>query len=480
MARWKNQHGLMNNIHCEKKCTNRLSIIAPKGKKMDLASFLQDDTFGGDSWADDDIDFSSISIPVQSQKGGSGIPGPNPGDPAFGGSSGFDRRERVEFPVPDAPPYRARLNNLPWDANEEIITDWLESFVGSGSTSKLVVPRDFNDSSRLKGNAYVNFAERDQLVKALDLSGTEMTGRRVFVNVAAPEKEGFGRSREPVELDWGAARGPLPPREDTNNFRGGERGERRPRREEPNLDWGSARGSGVPSRPERFERAGGEGFERKPKREEPNMDWGAARTGPRAEPKGFEGHEPRGDREPRERKPRREEPVLDWGAARGSGVPSRPERSERSEKFERKPKREEPELDWGSARSASGNTNSSRSSRNNSSNNSQSHINQRYAKKSAADEAEVWTRGNQPSGGRKSQQQQSTVKEEEVANKPNVVKSAFAVLADEEDEEEEEVSQEKKEDSKPVAAASGLEEATSKLNVSGAGDEGDWEVVGKK
>lgn len=420
---------------------------------MDLASFLSDDTFGGSSWADDDVDFSSISIPVQSHKTDSGIPGPNFNDPAFGGS---ERRDHVEYPVPDAPPYRARINNLPWDANEEIVTEWLEGVVGQGATSKLVVPRDFNDSSRVKGFAFVNFEERDQLVKALELSGTEMLGRRVYVNVAAPEKEGFGRSRGgfggDADLDWGAARsGPLPPRDD--DFRG----ERRPRREDPDLDWGSARGSAAP----RSDRP-----ERRPRREEPNLDWGAARTGPRGEPKGFEGHEPRG--EPRERKPRREEPALDWGSARGAAAPApRPER---------RPKKEEPELDWGAARSTSGNTNSSRSSRNNSNSQSQSN---KYNKKTAADEVDVWTRGGQPTGGRRQQQQQAAVvKEEEASSKPAVVKSAFSVLANEDDEDEEEATEKKEDEPKKEAAVTDLKNATSKLNVSG-GEEGEWEVVGK-
>jgi len=409
---------------------------------MDLGAFLADDTFGGGSWADDEVDFSSISIPVQSQKGHDGIPGPNMGDPAFGG---FERRERVEFPVPDAPPYRARLNNLPWDANEQIITEWLESITGENTTSKLVVPRDFSDPSRLKGNAYVNFEERDQLVKALDLSGTDMNGRRVYVSVAAPEKEGGFGSRMRSggdDLDWGAARGgPLPPRDDFHGRRGGDREggdfERRPRREEPDIDWSSARGSLAPR-----------------------------------------GVEPRG--EPRERKPRREEPEIDWSSARGSAVPRG---GPRGEPRERKPKKEEPELDWGAARSSSG---SARNSRNNSNNtNKESH--NRYNKKTAADEVDVWARGGQPSGQRgakKSSSPSNVTKEEESpsSSKPSVVKSAFAVLADQDEDEEEEskaveTNKESKDDVKE------LESATAKLNVSTGGatneEGGDWEVVGK-
>ncbi|CCH46577.1 Polyadenylate-binding protein, cytoplasmic and nuclear [Wickerhamomyces ciferrii] len=444
---------------------------------MDLASFLNDESTGGGSWADEEVDFASISIPVQQQApsfGSSNIPGPNFNDPAFGGS---ERRERVEYPVPDFPPYRARLNNLPWDASEPIITEWVESVVGSNTTSNLYVPKDFNDSTRLKGHAFITFNEKEQLVQALTLSGTEMNGRRVFVNVAAPEKEGrrgAGGFGGDADLDWGSARGSGFSSRGGDDF--GGRGSRGPPREEPDLDWGSARGSG-PRGGDRGDRG-----ERKPRREEPNLDWGAARTGPRSEPTGFEPREPRGDREPRERKPVKEEPNLDWSSARGTGVPSRgsgdfkKERSDSSEFKERKPRREEPELDWGSAR-GSGFT--SRSSTQKQHNNNRSF----NKPKTAADEANVWTRGQQPSGGAQRSNKSTSQKDEEKDNnKPNVVKSSFSVLAgeddDEEDEEEEEVKEETKKEEVSGSKETGLEEATSKLNV----DESSiaWETVGGK
>ena len=43
--------------------------MAPPKKtvKMDLNSFLQDDTFGS-SWAEEDVDLNKITIPIESLK----------------------------------------------------------------------------------------------------------------------------------------------------------------------------------------------------------------------------------------------------------------------------------------------------------------------------------------------------------------------------------------------------------------------------
>lgn len=259
--------------------------------------------------------------------------------------------------MPNAPPYRAIINNIPWDISPEGVQAWVEDGLGKeGAVEEVSLPKSIKDPTRLKGIAFITLKEREDLVKALTFNSTKLNERTVYVSVAAPRREGFRSggddfdwgsargsgfqaSREEPNLDWGAARGSgfqpsresRPRREDPDLDWGSARGsgfqasrESRPRREEPDLDWGSARGSGFQGSRDREDR---------PKREEPNLDWSAARGS------GFQASRQREDR------PKREEPNLDWGAARGSGFQASRQREDR-------PKREEPSLDWGAARGA--------------------------------------------------------------------------------------------------------------------------------
>ncbi|ODV81861.1 uncharacterized protein CANTADRAFT_46013 [Suhomyces tanzawaensis NRRL Y-17324] len=340
-----------------------------KGKKMDIGDFLADDSLGGTSWADEEVDMTSIGFSAGSSTA-------VPVNTAPSGSSGFgsggfersgqfeERRERKEYPMPDAPPYRARVANLPWEVDEDAVARFFENRMQiTGAVQEVKLPLD-RESGRPRGTAFVTFSERSVLEEALNMTMSDFNGRKVFVNVAAPQNTAFdgdwrsSRSgpldggREEPELDWGAARGQaLPPRERSNRgFERADRGERPPRPEEPDLDWGAARSTRAQLPPrERRERPEGEGFERteRPKRDEPELDWGSARgqTLPPRERSNRGGFE-RGERPERTERPKREEPELDWGSARGQTLPPR-ERSNRGG-FERaeRPKKDEPVLDW--------------------------------------------------------------------------------------------------------------------------------------
>lgn len=295
---------------------------------MDLGAFLADDSLGG-SWADEEVDMSSIGIAVT----GSAAAAPASTQSYSREEEQFDqfpRRERQEFPVPDAPPYKARVANLPYEATEEALAHFFEDRLQARDiVEDIKLPMD-QMSGRPKGFAFVTFTEKAALEEALNLTLSEFNGRKIYVNVAAPQKADvfdmdwrssrsgpLGRERrEEVDLDWGAARsgGPLASRE------------RKPRREDPDLDWGSARqGNPLPAR------------ERKPRREEPDLDWSSARQGaPLAA---------------RERKPRRDEPELDWGSARqGNPLPARERKTDEwnSANFSRGglKKKDEKEFDW--------------------------------------------------------------------------------------------------------------------------------------
>ncbi|CAI4971693.1 CRE_HP_G0051180.mRNA.1.CDS.1 [Saccharomyces cerevisiae] len=402
-------------------------------KKMDLTSFLNDDTFGS-SWAEEDVDLNKITIPIETanantiplselahaknnsnntRSGGFGgsFGGRSRLDPALGGGSS-DRRE--EYPVPDAPPYRAVINNIPWDITPEGVQAWVEDgLVKPEAVEEVVLPKNLRDPTRLKGNAFVTLKERVDLVAVLKFNGTKLNERTVYVSVAAPRRgggadvdwssargsnfQGDGREDAP-DLDWGAARG--------SNFRGPRR-----EREEVDIDWTAARGSNFQgsSRPPRRER------------EEVDIDWSAARGS------NFQGS----SRPPRRE---REEPDIDWSAARGSNFQSssRPPRRERE--------KEEPALDWGAARGA------------------------QFGKP---------------------QQTKNTYKDRSLTNKkttdeqPKIQKSVYDVLRTEDDDEDEEAEKQNGDakENKVDAAVEKLQDKTAQLTVE---DGDDWEVVGKK
>ena len=402
-------------------------------KKMDLTSFLNDDTFGS-SWAEEDVDLNKITIPIETanantiplselahaknnsnntRSGGFGgsFGGRSRLDPALGGGSS-DRRE--EYPVPDAPPYRAVINNIPWDITPEGVQAWVEDgLVKPEAVEEVVLPKNLRDPTRLKGNAFVTLKERADLVAVLKFNGTKLNERTVYVSVAAPRRgggadvdwssargsnfQGDGREDAP-DLDWGAARG--------SNFRGPRR-----EREEVDIDWTAARGSNFQgsSRPPRRER------------EEPDIDWSAAR-----------GSNFQSSSRPQRRE--REEPDIDWSAARGSNFQSssRPPRRERE--------KEEPALDWGAARGA------------------------QFGKP---------------------QQTKNTYKDRSLTNKkttdeqPKIQKSVYDVLRTEDDDEDEEAEKQNGDakENKVDAAVEKLQDKTAQLTVE---DGDDWEVVGKK
>ncbi|AMD20385.1 HDL359Cp [Eremothecium sinecaudum] len=321
--------------------------MAPPAKKnvikMDLNSFLNDDSLG-DSWADDQVDLNNINLPLQNVAASNTIPLDQLASAGKGGHLDSalmpPKRERVEYPVPNKPPYRARISNLPWDVSDEGILAWTEDNLEKpGCVAKVVAPKD-NDSDRLIGWAFVVFNEREDLVKALRLSGCKLNDRTVYVSVAAPKDfsgeeinfagargANFQSSAAFKDLDWTAAKG--------SNFK-----EKKPRREEPELS-AEMRGANFRSADRMQESRGNsyESRERKPRRDEPELNWlemRGANFKPEERTQESKGY----SFEPRERKPRKSEPDLDWANMKGSNFHS----------GERRAKRSTQEFDFASAR----------------------------------------------------------------------------------------------------------------------------------
>lgn len=431
--------------------------MAPPKKntvKLDLNTFLNDDTFGSKSWAEEDVDLNKISIPIenvpantvpleeiaaaarnQSGRGGSRL------DPALAGSSSGGRRdfqEREEYPVPEHPPFRAIINNIPWDISPEGVKAWVQDGLNNQeAVEDIDLPVSMKDPSRLKGLAFVTLKERSDLVKALTFNGTKLNERTVYVSVAAPRRDGYrsgggdfdwgaargsnyeaSADRNGPELEWGAARGAnfqasRPRRDDGPDLEwGAARGSNfqasRPPREEPNLDWDAVRGSNFQAS--------------RPPREEPNLDWDAVRGS------NFKASSSR---------PPREEANLDWDGARGSNF--------KAQQSQRKPRNnDEPELDWGAARGSN------------------------FGKKTTSNTQKTTT----------SRFNRTEKTAEATTEAPKVQKSAFDVLRTEDDDEEEEEEQEPvKEEKNNTSDVNQLAKETANLNVA---DDSEWEVVGKK
>ena len=415
-------------------------MAPPKNKtvKMDLNSFLNDESFQS-SWAADDVDVTKINIPIENASANT-IPleelaaankaaaagrrrGPG-GDAGFGtwtGRSLMDpalsgnaepRRFREEYPVPDHPPYRAIINNIPWDITPEGVQAWVEDGLNKpGAVEDLELPKSFNDPSRLKGMAFVTFKEREDLVQALTFSGTRLNERTVYVSVAAPRRGGSGGGFGGSDIDWSAARG--------SNFQASR--PPRERREEPELDWDSARGSHFKS-----------------------------------------------SRPPRERK---EEQPIDWSSARGSNFhaansgedDSNYNNNNNRSGAPRRPRSKEPELDWGSARGA------------------------RFGKNNNNESATTSSGGFSGRYNRRALQEEKPTED----NQPKVQASSFEVLRteDDDDDDSEDNSDEEqtakdqendgKADGKPESSSnvSQVQQRVADLSID---DGSDWEVVGKK
>ncbi|AEY95241.1 FABR179Cp [Eremothecium gossypii FDAG1] len=400
--------------------------MAPPKKnaiKMDLTSFLNDDSFG-DSWADDQVDLNNINLPIQNVAASNTIPLEQLGSAAMGKGGHLDsalgsKRERVEYPVPNAPPYRARISNLPWDVSEEGVHAWTEDMLERpGCVEKVIAPKD-QDSDRLKGWAFVTFRERDDLVKSLTLNATKLNDRTVYVAVAAPKDGVFDESNwngarganfqasgeDPVDLDWGAVRG--------SNYHPSER---KPRREDPDLDWTTSRGSNF--RPS----------EHKPAQQESDVPWSMARGS------NFQASE---------RKVRHEEPDIDWTVARGSNFQPR----------ERKPRSDEPALDWGAAKGSHYQAAKSRPKRN-------GHELNLGAARSAKAAPQVARKSTTPA-----------LKEDT----PRIQKSSYDILNVESDSEHD--AETSGQNSQPDDDVAHLEKAAQNLTLE---EDGEWEVVGKK
>ncbi|KAL3661444.1 hypothetical protein V7S43_013647 [Phytophthora oleae] len=97
------------------------------------------------------------------------------------------REERPKNPVPDVGPWKLFVGNLSFRLAEDDLAD----FIGPEGIVDIRFPRDYEN--RPKGFAYVEFAQKEQLVQALQLDGQILDGRHVKLDVAQDRE----RERKP-------------------------------------------------------------------------------------------------------------------------------------------------------------------------------------------------------------------------------------------------------------------------------------------
>ncbi|KAG5366364.1 putative RNA-binding protein [Yarrowia sp. B02] len=163
-------------------------------QKMSLFEFN-----ANEDWADDEVETSFDGGYDNSSYGGYSS---NNANSSYGASqSSYDRpkRDYPEAPVPDVPPFLAKLVNLPYDITEESVTQ----FFGPGYDIKEVSLVMDRDTGKPRGSVNMEFGDKASLEKALTLSGQSFGGRPVRVFVSTPRDTR-------TERDW-TRRGPLPP-----------------------------------------------------------------------------------------------------------------------------------------------------------------------------------------------------------------------------------------------------------------------------
>ncbi|KAJ2999748.1 hypothetical protein HDV02_001991 [Globomyces sp. JEL0801] len=163
-----------------------------KAVKMDLGSFLKDETMGG-SWADEVTD-----LPTALEN--------NHIDTSSHG--GYSKSDMPDIPIPENPPYTAFIGNLSFQVSDRDVN----MFFGDLRIKSVRLIVDMQ-TQRSKGYGYVEFEDRESLVSAIQMNGETLMNRSVRLNVAEsgpksrggrPDDSKFAsnwRTRPPADAD---------------------------------------------------------------------------------------------------------------------------------------------------------------------------------------------------------------------------------------------------------------------------------------
>ncbi|XP_075231164.1 eukaryotic translation initiation factor 4B [Lycorma delicatula] len=93
------------------------------------------------------------------------------------------RAQEDDSTVPQDPPYMAYLTNLPYDVNEDELTNFFQDMKVNVKIKNVNLPRE-ERSNRYKGYGYVEFEDRASFVNVLSVADTSIKGRRVRIEVS--------------------------------------------------------------------------------------------------------------------------------------------------------------------------------------------------------------------------------------------------------------------------------------------------------
>lgn len=251
------------------------------------------------------------------------------------------RGPRAEVPIPDSAPWSIRISNLPLETEREGIIEFLQEHALTPEDVR--VPRA--NADRPSMTAFVDLASREDLVKALALSGQRCLGRSVGVSVAERRMQSnsaFGGG----SFDWSERGQVMPSKFENSRFenRGFDN------KFENNGRFGSRFG-------DRF------GDAPAPSKFESSFNWGEREQPPMRQFQPREPREPRersqfpqldgwGEREqpPQQRRARAPEPEFDWTAR----VPQKETRQARPNRKFGKKEWNAGEADWSSGGAGAG------------------------------------------------------------------------------------------------------------------------------
>lgn len=88
--------------------------------------------------------------------------------------------------LPDSPPYTARVGNLSYDVDEDVLGRFF-------SKMDVTQVRLQKDQGRSKGYGFVEFGDKKSLIEALGLDGETLMARKVKIDIATQSSSSGGR-----------------------------------------------------------------------------------------------------------------------------------------------------------------------------------------------------------------------------------------------------------------------------------------------
>lgn len=83
------------------------------------------------------------------------------------------------------------IGSLPWSITNESLKELFSQY---GEVVEAIIIND-RETGRSKGFGFVTFAKEEDAQKALEMSGKEIEGRTIVVNVAKPREDRTGSYR---------------------------------------------------------------------------------------------------------------------------------------------------------------------------------------------------------------------------------------------------------------------------------------------